>query len=185
MTWLRIERLYPVSIPFEWKHNKTFKMTWPTCIIFSSGRTRRTTCLVFYSWYLWYSLLRALRRRYCCVTSIYVQRWVHNYCRYTNLALQLKKKEERVGLIIGKIKMSRLMIKQTKWHVCPAKTQPNLIRVFAVRIMKAWVLSYPLSKQRRFWSDWWMHRLISVFAGCTVILLVLSWCLKWSRKMHF
>ena len=31
---------------------------------------------------------------------------------------------------------------------------PSLIRVFAVHIKKAWVLSYPLSTQRRLWSDW-------------------------------
>ena len=31
---------------------------------------------------------------------------------------------------------------------------PSLIRVFAVRMQKAWVLSYPLSAQRRLWSDW-------------------------------
>ena len=31
---------------------------------------------------------------------------------------------------------------------------PRLIRVFAVRMKKAWVLSYPLSAQRRRWSDW-------------------------------
>ena len=31
---------------------------------------------------------------------------------------------------------------------------PSLIRVFAVRMWKAWVLSYPLSTQRRLWSDW-------------------------------
>ena len=30
---------------------------------------------------------------------------------------------------------------------------PSLIRVFTVRMKKAWVLSYPLSAQRRFWSD--------------------------------
>ena len=57
----------------------------------------------------------------------------------------------------------------------------SLIRVFAVRMKKAWVLSYPLSAQRRFWSDWadaqanlslrWAH---SHFVGRTVILLVLS-----------
>ena len=43
--------------------------------------------------------------------------------------------------------------------VRPAKTQISLgIRpvwsVFAVRMKKAWVLSYPLSAQRRLWSDW-------------------------------
>ena len=31
---------------------------------------------------------------------------------------------------------------------------PSLIRVFAVRMKKARILSYPLSAQRRLWSDW-------------------------------
>ena len=31
---------------------------------------------------------------------------------------------------------------------------PSLIRVFAIRMKKAWVLSYPLSAQRRLWADW-------------------------------
>ena len=31
---------------------------------------------------------------------------------------------------------------------------PSLIRIFAVRMKKAWVLSYPLRAQRRLWSDW-------------------------------
>ena len=31
---------------------------------------------------------------------------------------------------------------------------PSLIRVFAVRMMKAWTLSCPLSAERRLWSDW-------------------------------
>ena len=31
---------------------------------------------------------------------------------------------------------------------------PSLIRVFVVRMKKHWVLSYPLSAQRRLWSDW-------------------------------
>ena len=30
---------------------------------------------------------------------------------------------------------------------------PSLIRVFAVRMKKPWVLSYPLSAQQRHWSD--------------------------------
>ena len=73
---------------------------------------------------------------------------------------------------------------------------PSLITIFAVRMKKALVLSYPLSAQRRLWSDWteawvltypsstqrrlWsdqtgrMPRLIWVFAGLTVTLLVLS-----------
>ena len=53
--------------------------------------------------------------------------------------------------------------------------QPSLIRVFVVRMKKAWVLSYILSRQRRLWSDWvaaqadlslhWMH---SHFVGFVV-----------------
>ena len=31
---------------------------------------------------------------------------------------------------------------------------PGRIRAFAVRMEKAWVLSYPLSAQRILWSDW-------------------------------
>ena len=31
---------------------------------------------------------------------------------------------------------------------------PSLIKVFAVRTKKAWVLSYALSAQLRLWSDW-------------------------------
>ena len=46
--------------------------------------------------------------------------------------------------------------------------------VFAFRMKKAWIFSYPLSTQRRLWSDQ-VPRLIWVFAGHTVILLVLSW----------
>ena len=51
------------------------------------------------------------------------------------------------------------MTKPTKWPVLPAKTQISLgIRpvwsVFTVRMNKAWVPIYPLSSQRRLWSDW-------------------------------
>ena len=31
---------------------------------------------------------------------------------------------------------------------------PSLIRIFTVRMKKAWFLSYPLNAQRRLWSDW-------------------------------
>ena len=50
---------------------------------------------------------------------------------------------------------------------------PSLFRVFAVRMKKYWVLSYPLSAQRRLWSDWadaqtdlslrWAHMLFCWF----------------------
>ena len=61
---------------------------------------------------------------------------------------------------------------------------PSLIRVFAVRMKKAWVLSYPLSAQRWLWSDWadaqadlrlcWAH---SHFVG-----FVMSWLILWLWK---
>ena len=50
---------------------------------------------------------------------------------------------------------------------------PRLIRVFAVCMKKPWVLSFPLSAQRRLWSDWvsaqadlslcWVHRSFCCF----------------------
>ena len=54
--------------------------------------------------------------------------------------------------------------------------QPSLTRVFAVRMKKPGVLSYPLSAQQKLESDWAEPRLIRVFAGCTVTVLVLSHC---------
>ena len=54
---------------------------------------------------------------------------------------------------------------------------PSLIRVFAVRTKKAWVLSHPLSAREDADQSGRMPRLIWVFAGHTVILLVLS-CLR-------
>ena len=57
-----------------------------------------------------------------------------------------------------------------KMAVHPAKTQislgipQSLVSIFADHMKKAWVLSYPLSTQRKLW----------VFAGRTPILLVLS-----------
>ena len=84
--------------------------------------------------------------------------------------------------------------KTNKTSVRPAKTQISLgirtvwSRVFAVRMKKPWVLSYPLSAQRRLWSDWvnaqsdlslrWAHThfvgfvmssLICVCSDCTEI----------------
>ena len=57
--------------------------------------------------------------------------------------------------------MSRLMTKTTKWHMRPVWS------AFAVRMKKAWILSYPLSTQRRLWSE--------SSLGAHAILLVLSW----------
>ena len=45
------------------------------------------------------------------------------------------------------------------------KNPPSLIRVFAVRMKKAWVLSYPLRAQRRLWSDWADAFLVLSYCG--------------------
>ena len=55
--------------------------------------------------------------------------------------------------------MSRLMTKPTKKTHISLGVRPGwCVRpgwsVFAVRMKKAWVFSYPLSAQRRLWSDW-------------------------------
>ena len=52
---------------------------------------------------------------------------------------------------------------------------PSLIIVFAVRMKKAWVLSYPFSAQRRLWSDWADAQADLSLRWGAVILLVLSW----------
>ena len=72
------------------------------------------------------------------------------------------------------------MTKPTKGHVRQAKTQISLdIRsvwsVFAVRLKKHWTLSYPLSPQRRLWSDWADAKADLSLRWAHVILLVLSW----------
>ena len=60
----------------------------------------------------------------------------------------------------------------TAWALSKESDQPghplSLIRVFAFRMKKTWVLSYPLSAQWRLWSDW-AH---SQFVGFVVLRLV-------------
>ena len=70
---------------------------------------------------------------------------------------------------------------------------PSLIRVFAVRMKKASVLSYHWAHSEDPDQTGRMPRLIWVFAGRTATLLVLSWCgsnnnlidVLYSRKMIF
>ena len=78
-------------------------------------------------------------------------------------------------------KISRPMTKQTKWHVHPAKTQISLsVRpvwsessLSACRNLVSWASHWAQSEDSD--QTGWMPRLIWVFAGRTVILLVLSW----------
>ena len=69
---------------------------------------------------------------------------------------------------------------------------PSLIRVFDVRKKKAWVLSYPLSAQRRLWSDWadaqsdlslrWAH---SHFVGFVTRRLIFGFKTTGTDFIHF
>ena len=55
---------------------------------------------------------------------------------------------------------------------------PSPNRVFAVRMKKAWVLNYPLSAQRRLWSDWAdlsLHCAHSHFVGFVMSRLIWSY----------
>ena len=64
---------------------------------------------------------------------------------------------------------------------------PSLLRVFAARLKKAWVLSYPLSAKRRLWSDWvdaqadlnlrWAH---THFVG-----FVMKWLIWYCKLTNF
>ena len=76
-------------------------------------------------------------------------------------ATKTKTSTENRAICKRKEYLSRDMTKPTKWLCaqrrlmasCPGHP-PSLIRVFAVRTKKTWVLSYLLSAQRRLWSDW-------------------------------
>ena len=65
---------------------------------------------------------------------------------------------------------------------------PSLIRVFAVCMKKAWVLSYPLSTQPRLWSDWaslcWAHMPFCWFCH-EVAQMWMCWCERISMLKHF
>ena len=61
---------------------------------------------------------------------------------------------------------------------------PSKIRVFAVGMKKAWVLSYPLSAQWRLWSDGGCPGWSESSLGACAILLVLSWAGSYTFKAY-
>ena len=72
---------------------------------------------------------------------------------YWQLEMNLNTTRDLMGLV-SQINLSRDMTNQQS-NCAPSEDSdqpghpPSLIRVFAVRMKKAWVLSYPLSTQRR------------------------------------
>ena len=100
-----------------------------------------------------------------------------------------------VPIVSFNLRLSRDMTKPTRSPERPAKSQISLgIRlvwsVFAVRITKRWVLSFPLRAQRRLWSDWadaqagpslrWAH--MPLFICISVLFLTLSRKTKLQQK---
>ena len=73
--------------------------------------------------------------------------------------------------------MSRLMTKPSKWHVRPAKTQISLgiCPVWSESSLSAWRKLGSLATDWAHGEDSDQIWLLWVFAGHTVILLVLSW----------
>ena len=71
-------------------------------------------------------------------------RWVHSFCWFCHVAAQIRKScwEYRESVIWA-------ATSQNQQSDCA----PSEDSVFAVRMKKAWVLSYPLSAQQRLWSD--------------------------------
>ena len=96
---------------------------------------------------------------------------------------------EKVILVEFSIICYLFMTKPPKWHVCPAKTDqpghpPSLIRVFAIRMKKAWVLSYPLSAQRRLWSDWADPQADLSFCWAHILLVLSCDALKFNIPVN-
>ena len=60
---------------------------------------------------------------------------------------------------------------------------PSLIRVLAVRMKKAWVLSYPFSEQRSLWSDWADAQSFCWFCHEAAHVVIVLWSA--SLKMEF
>ena len=91
-----------------------------------------------------------IRRRVLCT-----QKWDSRLIR-----ILTKWHEFSWSAVVSVFHRQTRMYKINKMACAPSKDSdqpghsPSLIRVFAVRMKKAWVLSYPLSAQRRLWSDW-------------------------------
>ena len=145
-------------------------------IRFCSVRIPATSCfiLTFHKW----NALRMAHLAFCqcnrmsfglCNAQASSQRLMESCMGELNLMFifitfirwtRLCKIEASVHLHIHLIKIEPRHDKTNKMACVPSEDSdqtghpPSLIRVFAFRMKKAWILSYPLSTQRKFWSDW-------------------------------
>ena len=100
---------------------------------------------------------------------------------------------DRIAKEIPMIKV-RIEFLYLKWIEYELPHPPSLIRVFAVRLKKPWVQSYPLSTQRRLQSDYvdaqadlslhWVHRSFCWF--CRLAAHMSDWgYVLHTTAMHF
>ena len=97
----------------------------------------------------------------------------------------------RAGLSIPLIpwnRLSRRTAKPTKWPVRQVKTRINLC-IHPVWSEKSWVRGYPLSAQRRLWSDWADLRLrrahVSLCLFCLAPAQLLCFLVAQNQNRHF
>ena len=98
-------------------------------------------------------------------TALWVQFDLDQYCLPRNLrSLQYHQQNVKFNRFTANTIWQNNTIWATTWQnqqseCAPSEDSdqpghlPSLIRGFAIRIKKPWVLSYPLSAQRRLWSD--------------------------------
>ena len=103
------------------------------------------------------ALIKVFAGRICYFVG-FVMQWLYYVSRfrlqrYWNLA--------HCRLITSSVKTNEPPHDETNTMACaPSEDSdqpehpPSLIRLFAVHMKKAWILSYPLRVQRRLWSDW-------------------------------
>ena len=99
------------------------------------------------------------------LTTTVLNEWMNAISDHINLlthisATDIKMTEKQTPNSFQRVVFEPRHVKTNKMACAPSEDsdQPghprSLIRVFAVRMKKPWVLSYPVSAQRRLWSDW-------------------------------
>ena len=158
--------------------------------------------------------LNSFRRRWCRHGRTWLK-WCENWCNI------IKQSQQSVAYVILNTHKSQSAsgwvckihiwagTRQNQQSQCaPSEDSdqpghlPTLIRVFAVRMKKAWVLSYPLSAQRRLRSDWadaqadlslcWVHShavgFVMSWLICTLLLYQLQFLkflsIEWEKQTN-
>ena len=102
-----------------------------------------------------------MRRMICTfVVRIWLKQVFHDMAHFSLHLPRAPQRSQGLGWL--GLNSSRMIVKLGSWVAKPKTKEPphdkmyppSLIRVFAVSMKKAWVLSYPLNTQRRLWSDW-------------------------------